>query len=520
MRKQLKPQTSNLKTNRGFVLIVLMTFLSLAVLAGVSYLTIVASEANMCRAQVNSTKALFLAEAGLQKAMADIRDNNIITPQTITLADANGALNELESVPITININATGYDSMYEVDVAVTVDGAMRMVHGTIMKDPPSKVFDYSYFINNWGWFYGQGITASGDVRSNGRFDFRDNPRVNGDIYAGGEIDDGGDGIRGTGGNAENQHPNSETLVMPNLQDLSYYRTLAQASGGSITIDGDVVVDQVMGDDQNEPDNIVLVGTPSKPIILNGPVVVEGDVVIKGTVAGQGTIYAGRNVYIADDIDYKNAPSSPRPSGNNPEAVNNWVRANENKDILGLAARENIILGDYTSTSHYGYSGNDRWYAEAWLFDMGGEDVGEDGIPDTNDTGENDGSFDLVHEDLDGDNVFDNDYNWSNVETQAPISSFGNLPSGVTAFSDLATNRVSKIDAICYTNHAFTGRVGYGVQVNGAIISKDEAIIYRNNITMNYDERIHSRYRTNSNWLIDLELPLTSRVQIVRWWEY
>ena len=32
-------------------------------------------------------------------------------------------------------------------------------------------MFDYGYFINNWGWFYGNTIECYGNARSNGQFD-------------------------------------------------------------------------------------------------------------------------------------------------------------------------------------------------------------------------------------------------------------------------------------------------------------------------------------------------------------
>ena len=53
---------------------------------------------------------------------------------------------------------------------------------------------------------------------------------------------------------------------------------------------------------------LVLVGTQSNPIVVNGPVIVESDVIIKGYVTGQGTIYSGRNIHIVGNITYKNPP--------------------------------------------------------------------------------------------------------------------------------------------------------------------------------------------------------------------
>ena len=47
-----------------------------------------------------------------------------------------------------------------------------------------SKVFDYAYFVNNYGWFEGNTITANGAVRANGDMSLSQSPKVNGDVYA------------------------------------------------------------------------------------------------------------------------------------------------------------------------------------------------------------------------------------------------------------------------------------------------------------------------------------------------
>lgn len=84
----------------------------------------------------------------------------------------------------------------------------------------------------------------------------------------------------------------------------------------------------------------VLVGTAAEPIEINGPVIIPNDVIIKGYVTGQGTIYSGRNIHIIGDIKYKNPPSwnNRSTSGTN----------NKTKDLIGLMAKGNIVLGDYT----------------------------------------------------------------------------------------------------------------------------------------------------------------------------
>lgn len=502
---------------KGSILIATMVFMVVSLIGGGSFISISANDVNACRSQANSAKAFFLAESGIERAMYDIKQSGGQN-KTFKLSDVSAANIALDNTPITITVTDLGSDQ-YEVSASATVGSSTRVIHATVEKDPPAPVFDYAYFVNNWGWFYGGGITANGDVRSNGRFDFRYGPRVNGEIYAGQDIGIDGYGIKGKGGDAANRHANYPVLAMPNLQDMSYYENIATAQGGTVTIDGVTVINGVYGDNTGETGNIVLVGTPSAPIVLNGPVVVRNDVIISGTVDGQGTIYSGRNIYIAKDLRYKNAPSSPRPASDNPTVVDGWVEANKDKDLLGLAAKENIVVGDYTKTGHYGYSGGDQWYADGYIFSMGNEDVGEDGIPGTYDTGESDGTFEQAYEDLDGDGTFDGNYTWSNIETNVPVSQFSNLPAGVTTFSQLSSNAINTIEGVLYTNHAIPGRLGNGAKFNGAMVSKDEALVYSNTLVFNYDERIKSKYRANPNWLIDVKLPVSTKTSIIRWWE-
>ena len=64
-----------------------------------------------------------------------------------------------------------------------------------------SKVFDYAYFVNNYGWFEGSTITANGAVRANGDMSLSQSPKVNGDVFAArnDELNVPGDIKNGTG---------------------------------------------------------------------------------------------------------------------------------------------------------------------------------------------------------------------------------------------------------------------------------------------------------------------------------
>jgi len=513
---------TNKRKEKGFVLFVVLLFVGIFFIMTVALISFVNAEINMTKHRINSIKAFFLAEAGIARAMAGIRDTGDAgsVPSGFMLAET-GVVNNiyLDNINIVIEQPVSLGGNMYQVTAHATVSGSTRAITANLMHNPPSKVFDYAYFLNNWGWFYGSSITANGDVRSNGRFDFRYGPTVEGEIYAAQGIG-GGDTVRGKAGTEEDgeyiyQHPDSPSVEMPNLQDLSYYQALADESNSTIKINDTVIVDRVFGDDIGESGNIVLIGTPDAPIEVDGPVVITGDVVIKGTVTGQGTVYSGRNLYVAGNIYYANGPASPRPSSDDPEVIDQWVEDNTTKDVIGFAATENIIFGDYTVMA-WPYNWN--WLVDNYLFQMGSEDVGEDGIPDTSDAGEGDGAFQEQYEDLDEDGVFDDNYNWSDVFTQDDIRNFYNAPAGTLSFSDIATNQISELNGVFYTNHAMAGW-GNSLVFNGAIVSKDESILAYNSITMNFDERLHSRYRYDPNWLIDLKLPVFEGITREAWWE-
>jgi hypothetical protein len=56
---------------------------------------------------------------------------------------------------------------------------------------------------------------------------------------------------------------------------------------------------------------LVLIGTPERPIVIDGPVVIPGDVIIRGVITGRGTIYAGRNIHVVGTTVYKTPPVWP-----------------------------------------------------------------------------------------------------------------------------------------------------------------------------------------------------------------
>ncbi len=511
------------------------------------------------------TKALYCAQAGIERVKTELYNgfmehfygaSGAWTDSSFTWFDgvANGT--GQYSFPVSGTVGDGSYEVTLErvepldedVGRLVILKSVGRVRNMTVTLEvgiryglARSKVFDYAYFINNYGWFWGNSITVNGDVRSNGDFSLRYDPKVNGDVYAGvdpelgssgdisgtnrwddlstyystasdrarpgnpsapsedangnGVLDLGedlnGNGVLDTytypsGYDGDSQHYAHQTPVnMPYLGDLEFYKTVATTKGGTLKIGGSTVINGVYDG------NLILVGTDANPIEIDGPVVVTGDVLIKGKVKGQGVIYAGRNVHILGNVEYVDPPSWPKPDYSPADTDT----ANANKDFLGLAAKGNVIIGDYTDSAW----DSPKYYLSPYFtspYKVDATDAGNGYVS---------------YYDADGNPWFDGDYTdydggkkEDGSNRRYYESSFKD--STVRQLAD-SYSQITQIDAFIYTNHAMAGRVG-AITFNGGIVARDEAIISSGYIIMNYDVRVKDeRFRDKFYLPRDLDLP-------------
>lgn len=95
--------------------------------------------------------------------------------------------------------------------------------------------------------------------------------------------------------------------------------------------------------------NVVLSGTPSRPITIHGTVAIDGDLVINGYVQGEGNFVVRGNVYVPTDLQYLDGreylPGDPpgQPSGGRTFGISSSGTPN----ALGIAAGGNILIGDF-----------------------------------------------------------------------------------------------------------------------------------------------------------------------------
>ncbi len=337
-----------------------------------------------------------------------------------------------------------------------TFQGKMRTIVAKYRIElEPSRVFDYIYFMNHWGWAEGLPNTFEfdGNFRANGYVSFfggqpfvnghPEYERVNGlmdykdsgGIYSRFRIA-GTSGTNGMGGLSNNQHQNEDLngngvldegedhdgdgqltipiwVPMPNIGDLTTYENHARSwnggNGSSIRIEGagpggtDLVVsDAVYGDSPLEKGNLLLWGTDENPIVLDGPVVARGSLIIKGKVKGKGCIYTEDNIYIPDNLQYVNPPT-PSPDWNyydysTPEERDAaWQAAREvwkaeNQDADGIG----LLASENIIIGDFK---NHEWlgFVSSWLNNAANESAeranGLDQIPNTGDEGEGDSKW-------------------------------------------------------------------------------------------------------------------------------
>ena len=509
----------------------------------------------------------------------------------------------------------------YPDGLTVTATIQERVAFGT----GQSPVFDYAYFVNNYGWMNGNTIVINGDMRANGNVNLSastvngfvyaaanddvnaagtvtlssspqiksassyrtaygnrsrpdigdydtagayDAPSASGAIkkpsytYEGGEIVAVNGGTRAAISNRPIVNEYSDSLPMPFVSVLDdyvqYAREYDSGAGGRLThpafsytdtagavhnVAGGTVSSHYHGTGPSGnaalADNgaLVLIGTQANPIVVDGPVVVDSDIIIKGYVKGQGTIYSGRNVHIIGDIKYVNPPTWAHPDSDD-AAVE---AANAQKDMLGLVAKGNIVVGDpsdsawHSSVDNYIKSGTSSSVVKKYACDPSDADIG---YPATFQ-----GNYTAI-EDVNGKKFgkvrsSTEQYTYTTTEQQRvnvgtawkPKYEYRNVEVTKTGTREVLktsydrryyetvcddsilkslkdTSGIAQIDAILYNNHGIFGTPGRNnatFNLNGSLVCRDEALIFSGNgIRFNWDMRLKRKNNRDVNLRVGL----------------
>jgi len=533
----------------GSVLVGVVVFGFLLGIGCISLLSFSGARIQAAHHRWNTTEAFYHAENVLgwgAQVIADstatpvgrysVTDGKITLPYLAALNKTNTAF---QNAWLTILAHPNGLPATYLVTASARVENRVRTVQATVQKNPASEVFDYQYFLNNWGWWWGASITGNGGNRANGDFDFRGNPTVNGVIIANGNIESSGTRIDRLGGAVPINglagldpvsylHDGAPKLEMPNLKSFDYYEKMSSAKAGSLTIGSNVLISAIHTNSAQP--GMYLKGTAANPIKINGPVVIPGDVIISGPITGIGTLYVGGNLYIAGDMTYANGPDfGVSPEMKSATTRDAWVDASitGKKDLVAFAVRESIFAGQVNSSAWKSACVDPAPYG---MKHVGAEaNLGADGIPGTPDDSvkfwntSGSGAPNSAWFDADGDGVIDTAYNYSaDIEmTQERAKKIKGYPSkdddgsNPQDYDKLSSNAFNTLSGIFYSNHAAAMRAAKNDFVlNGSIICRDEAIIFSRSAKFVYDSRIHSRYSGDANRFIDLGLPVAYRCKM------
>jgi hypothetical protein len=486
-------------------------------------------------------EAYFHGENALQWAAQQLAQGSTSGVARVSIADGTLPMDYLKNTPsassnlteLAVRIEPISGERFgrYRVTTATTVGGKRRVLEAILRRDPPSRVLDYEFFLNNSAIWVGTGLTGYGDSRANGDFAFQGEPQLRGRVIAAGEIRKNDQVIQEssiqsvvTGEAASKAVPlfgSASRLDIPNLHDLDSARARARTSRGVLKQGSRVLVTEVR-DNLSQP-GFFLKGLTNAPLEIHGAVVIPGDVVLSGLITGRGTLYIGGNLYIAGDITYVNSPDYKTPPDTfSPERKRVWVENNAKKDLVCFAVGESILGGQVNGSEWrkrcYSYKGHGLKF-------IGKEDrLGADGLAGTSDD-----AMAFMHEDgtestwsdTDEDQYIDGNYDFNREMkmtsdrakriAEYPVDSDGD-PLG---YEIVTNNKFNRIDGFYCTQHAVGIRSSKKNLVwHGGLAARDPVIVFSKSAQMIYDPRLHSRFSGDESLDLDIVAPRSERIRL------
>ncbi len=321
------------KKNRGFLLILTLLYTTLIMAFLSTLLIIVTSGLRQANRAIESTRAYYVADAGLADALMQLRAS-VNYPAAFNVTNA--------SYPVGPN-NLNG-----SYTVSVTTDGttwpiytlASAGVFGNTTKTLTLRVQATSYSRWNylsqteinpaWGtlWWV-TGMYSEGPIHTNGQYNIWGSPAYNGPVsQVSSTVNYGQGGPPSDNPNFQNGFtPNASAITFPTDLVTSVQNGAAQAQGLSLT--GATTVVLVSNGTMNVTNSAKNWNNKSMAIPSNGALYVNnGDVTVQGTLKGQLTIATNQNVWINGNVRYNTDPRTT-PTSN---------------DLLGLVANTNVTV--------------------------------------------------------------------------------------------------------------------------------------------------------------------------------
>lgn len=337
------------RDKKGLVFLIALVFVLVVALGAAAFMALSTNEITIMRNQNNSTRAFYIAEAGIERAVAWLRSQ--ATPPIAVVG------------PVNQNLAATGYAGSYRYNIApnpgnpvppalgiyvytVTSTSTIGIATRSIITQETMELNTfarYSYFTSNesfliWWWeipvWFTTGTLLEGPVHTNDQYHISGDPIFDGPVSS---VATTIDYMHGGPPNDNPQFRQGLTLGADPVDTALLTSNILQAAAagvGGYTFNGNTEIVLIGNGTMDVTNSNLVPPMQNMPLPVNGAVfVTNGDLGISGTLDGRLTVGSSRDVIIRDDIRYANDP-----------------RVNPNSDdILAIMSDRDIIVDEHAA---------------------------------------------------------------------------------------------------------------------------------------------------------------------------
>lgn len=202
------------RRRRGIALVMSLAMLTSVMMGGAAYVSVSTQNVRLARYRQTDVALVNLCDAGVQAELLALWRPFKISQRFTNLDSSLGGASAANTRAVLSGyLSGAGkytagviayqqVDSYTRIITVRSVGWLDRNANGALDSNEPrkvvdvttqfalgrSQVFDYAYFVNNYGWMQGFGaneLIVNGDMRANGNFDFSGGtPTINGSVYA------------------------------------------------------------------------------------------------------------------------------------------------------------------------------------------------------------------------------------------------------------------------------------------------------------------------------------------------
>ncbi|MFC1698531.1 hypothetical protein ACFL1I_01060 [Candidatus Omnitrophota bacterium] len=319
------------KRKKGFVLITAYMVIVVLVILGAAFISRAINETRIAQRQNRSAKALYLAEAGIDFALTQLRAGN-------PAGNNNAFLAQLGNYNCVWN--RIGFTLTWEIVSTGTVDNIQRIVRVELQPDTFAR---YLYFTDDehfrWNWWrlpvwFISGDYLGGPLQSNSHLHISGDP-VFADPNYHNAVKTVGDTIDYMHGGPPNDNPDFQEGIQLGVDPVPFpsqaldLRSAAANGGYEFNASGVNPAQIILHCDSTITVTDQVRVSQNMALPANGAVFVAGgDVQVSGALSGQLSIGGDSNIVVTDNVAYCDDPRI------NPESA----------DTLALIAERDVVV--------------------------------------------------------------------------------------------------------------------------------------------------------------------------------